>query len=99
MENENTTQKIQQNFLKKYGKDAIPTGLFFIIIYLSFNIMAQITAVQKQIAELKAKIVTREIIHEISRQECQKFYQEIKSDIENISTRKILEYHQKIHLK
>lgn len=55
--------------------------------------MAQITLVQKEIAELKAKIITREIIHEISRQECQKFYQEIKSDIEKISSRKILEYH------
>lgn len=87
--------KFEQHFFKKYGKDVIPTGLFFVIIYLSFNIMAQITNVQKQIAELKAKIITREIIHEISRQECQKFYQEIKSDIENISKRKILEFHQK----
>lgn len=94
MENDKQKQAIQENFLKKYGKDAIPTGLFFIIIYLSFNIMTQITSVQKEIAELKAKIITREIIHEISRQECQKFYQEIKSDIEKISSRKILEYHE-----
>ena len=94
---ENQQQKIEQSFLKKYGKDAIPTGLFFIIIYLSFNIMAQITSVQKEIAELKSKIITRQIIHQISRQQCQKYYLEIKSDIENISTRKILEYHQKNH--
>lgn len=85
--------KIQESIFKKYGKDMIPTGLIFVIMYLSFNIMAQITSVQKQIAELKAKIITREVIHEISRQECQKYYQQIKQDIEDITTRKILEYH------
>lgn len=37
--------------------------------------MAQITSVQKELAELKARIITREVIHEISRQECQKYYQ------------------------
>ena len=52
--------------------------------------MAQITTVQKEIAELKSKIITREVIREISRQECQKFYHEIKTDIEKVSMRKIL---------
>lgn len=94
---ENQTHKVEQTFIKKYGKEFIPTGLFFIIIYLSFNIMAQITSVQKELAELKARIITREVIHEISRQECQKYYQQIKSDIEDITTRKILEYHNKNH--
>lgn len=99
MSNGNNENKIQQGILKKYGKDMIPTGLFVILMYLSFNIMSQIASVQKEIAELKAKIITREVIHEISRQECQKFYIEIKDDIENISQRKILQYHQNIHLK
>ena len=62
-------------------------------MYLSFQIMSQVTSIQTQLAEIRAQMLTRELVHEIAKQENLVFYHSMKKDIEDIVDRKILEYH------
>ena len=82
-----------KEFLSKYGDKLFPSSLFFVVMYLSFQIMSQVTSIQTQLAEIRAQMLTRELVHEIAKQENLVFYHSMKKDIEDIVDRKILEYH------
>lgn len=82
-----------KEFLSKHGDKLFPSSLFFVVMYLSFQIMSQVTSIQTQLAEIRAQMLTRELVHEIAKQENLVFYHSMKKDIEDIVDRKILEYH------
>ena len=97
MEDQKPTEIDTNTFIKKHLNGFLPTSVAVIILYLTFQIMAQLSTLQKQIAELRSSILTRDIVHQISRQECEKFYRIITSDIQERAYKKILEYHQNQH--
>lgn len=90
------SKNINQNFLKKNLNGVIPTSVAVVILYFVFQIMIQLSSLHKQISELRASILTRDVVHQISRQQCEKFYRDIKHDIQDAAYRKILEFHKKM---
>ena len=67
MENQKPTET-DINFFKKHLNGFLPTSVCVIILYVSFQIMTQISSLQKEISELRASILTRDTVHEIARQ-------------------------------